>query len=102
MVSQAPSRDGLALRFPRGHLLFGVAFNCKGRQRRNAGKMVGRENMHRRTRNIKNCFPQRKGQRVVTREGSSVVLPVYALKQWLGGLSHEIASKLRIRFRRRW
>jgi hypothetical protein len=81
MVSQAPSRDGLALRSPKGHLLFGVSIQLQGCQRWNAGKMVGRENMQRRTRNVKNCFPQRKGQRVVRREGSSVVLPVYALKQ---------------------
>jgi len=30
MVSQAPSRDGLALRSPRGHLLFGVSIQLQG------------------------------------------------------------------------
>jgi hypothetical protein len=38
MVSQAPSRDGLALRSPRGHLLFRVSIQLQGCQRWNLGK----------------------------------------------------------------
>jgi hypothetical protein len=30
MVSQAPIRDGLTLRSPRGHLLFGVSIQLQG------------------------------------------------------------------------